>query len=600
MRMARLEARLRESGSYSKSRDKPSLRAGALPLLLALGVAGAYGFSTLWSDFLLDDWSLLAMMQGRMPAIHGTLDLYRFLGSAADVKRLTAHGPFPWFCAPGLKLALFRPLSAVLLLLDNRLFGNHAFGWHLHSALWYLALVGAAALVLSRVVERGTLTLALILFAASDSHLMTLAWISNRHSEISVTLALLGLWAHLRAREASFRPGVLLAPALCTCALLASETALSVLAYFAAFELWGCDGALRTRLRALSPFALLAVAYLLLYKLGGYGTSESGSYVDPLSEPLAFLRTAPERFLSLIGSFFIGPPADMQLQMPSLSFLWPTLGILALVLVLILLRGAMSELTALERRKLRWLFLGAVLSFLPSLGAMPGSRLLLVPSLGGVTVCAVLLRRAWQKRARVGGKWLFLTLVLMLAIRPALSFAGSLALLQRYALMLPRIVHDSELPTQPDAVILAPVMPDFILSIYTPAIHLLENPQGLTQSYWVLSFAPHEHLLTRTAPDRIELTTIGGAMLRTPFERLFRSAAIPFHRGDEVALSGMTITILDEQAGSPTRIEARFARSLDDPSLFCMEWRDGRLLRMALPKVGSSVRIPRRPSPFGM
>ena len=443
------------------------------------------------------------------------------------------------------------------------------------------------------------LALALLLYAASDTHAMALAWIANRHSEIAVALTLLGLWAHLRAREDGWRPGALLSPLFCALGLLASETALGGLAYFLAFELLGRSDPLRARLRALVPVSLLALAYLLAYKLGGYGTHHSGSYIDPLGEPLAFLQVAPRRALALVGSLFLGPPAEAQQQLPALAWLWPLLGALALALLTLLIRPVLAELAAEPRRRLRWLLAGAALSLLPSLGAMPGGRLLIVPSLGAAAVCAVLVHHAFRRRAGVLRRLRLGALVLMLGIRPALTFVASLGALQGYAQRLPQIAHAAELPPQPGRRVLAPVLPDFFTATYVPTLLLVEGAP-LPRSWWVLSMAPRDHVLTRTAADRIELVAVGGPMLDTAFERLLRSAAVPLHRGDIVPLNGLTVHILDEQGGSPTRIEARFERSLDDPELWCLEWRDGALRRMTLPPVGGSVRIPHRRGSFGL
>lgn len=575
------------------------VRGSGRPFLIAVLVALAFGIPTLGSGFLFDDWSLLAIIEGRFAGAHTGFDIYRFIGGPADVKALTAHGPFPWFLAPELKLALFRPLSAALMGLDARLFGHHPFGWHVHSVLWYVALVVAAGLLLRRLYSGTVLLVSLVLFAASDSHVMALGWISNRHSEIAVALGFLALWAHLGAREAGWRLGALLSPLLYAGALLASETGLGVLGYFVAFELLGRSDSRAARVRALAPVFGLALVYLGVYKLGGYGTQHSGSYIDPIGEPGSFLLAVPGRLLSLIGSFFLGPPADLQQQVRAVPWLWPLLGVLALVLVAALVRPAVAAMPEPERRSLRWLIVGALLSFAPSLGAMPGSRLLIVPSLGGAVVAAVILQRAWQRRAGALRKLAFGGLFFLLALRPALTFAASLQALHRYAAKLPELARDSELPARAGLRVLVPVAPDFITAVYVPTVRLVLGLE-LPRDWWVLSLSPRDHILTRTAADRIELAPVGGPMLETPFERLFRSAAVPFHPGEVVQTSGMTVRVLEVADGAPTRIEAQFDRPLDDPDVWCLEWREGLLRKLTLPKVGESVRIAHQRGPFGI
>jgi hypothetical protein len=49
--------------------------------------------------------------------------------------------------------------------------------------------------------------------------------------------------------------------------------------------------------------------------------------------------------------------------------------------------------------------------------------------------------------------------------------------------------------------------------------------------------------------------------------------------------------------GLPATIEISFRRGLDDPMLVFAAWRDGHLVPLALPPVGSSVELPWSPGP---
>lgn len=567
-------------------------------LLIAMAVALLFGALALGGGFLFDDWPMRALVEQRVPGAHHPLDAYRFVGGPVALRDLTERGPFPWFCAPDLRLGSFRPLSAALLLLDERLFGDRAVGWHAHALLWYLALVAAAALVLARVLRGPTLTVALVLFAASDTHAQALGWLSNRHSTIAVTLALLGLFAHMRAREDGWRPGRVLSPALLALALLAGETAIGVLAYLLAWELLGRTDDPRRRVHALAPAMLLTAVYLVAYKLGGYGAHHTDGYLDPIDAPLAYALVAPVRLLSLIGAFFLGPPADLQLQVHGLDWLWPLLGVAAIAVVSALARRAWPALDDGERRGLRWLLTGAVLAFAPSLGATVGGRLLIVPSLGGAAVCAVLLVSAWRARAGVARKLLFGALVFFFAVRPALILAASLAKFREYSQALVRVARESELPSSPEVAVVVPLAPDFIVGTYTPTVRAVDGGE-LPRAWWALSLARHDHVLVRTAADRIELTS-AGPMLRARFETLYRSRALPLHPGDTVQLKGMTVRVLEVDDGSPTKIAAEFDRSLDDPTLWLVEWRDGLLRRMKVPAIGETVKLEWRKGPFGL
>ena len=99
--------------------------------------------------------------------------------------------------------------------------------------------------------------------------------------------------AHLRWREERWRPGLPLSLLGFAVGLAAGEVALSVLAYLFAYELFAAPGTPKARVRALCPTALILIAYLLHYRLAGYGAAASGLYLDPFRSPLEYLAAAP-------------------------------------------------------------------------------------------------------------------------------------------------------------------------------------------------------------------------------------------------------------------------------------------------------------------
>lgn len=63
--------------------------------------------------FIADDLPMLSILEGVSPRTWiGPLDLYRFLdGRSEHMQVLRDSGGTPWFAAPELKLAFWRPLS---------------------------------------------------------------------------------------------------------------------------------------------------------------------------------------------------------------------------------------------------------------------------------------------------------------------------------------------------------------------------------------------------------------------------------------------------------------------------------------------------------
>jgi hypothetical protein len=99
--------------------------------------------------------------------------------------------------------------------------------------------------------------------------------------------------------------------------------------------------------------------------------------------------------------------------------------------------------------------------------------------------------------------------------------------------------------------------------------------------------------LRRTAADTLELSTPDGTLLDGPWPSVFRSRSLPLPRGSVVRTSYMTVAILDDRDGRPTRASFQFTRSLDDPSLVFLVFRDGGLRRLAIPAPGAIIELPR-------
>ena len=570
------------------------------PVLVGLALAAAISLPSLATGLFADDFTMLLLMEHKVPGPDRSFDLYCFCdGTTESLARYVDRGPFPWWSVPHLKLAFLRPLASALLLADHAVFGHEAVGYHLHSLLWYVLFCAAAALVLRRALAPPVLALALVLFALHDSHAMAAGWISNRHSEVAAALSLFGLAAHMRARTERWRAGWPLSLLGYAAGLTAGETALATLGYLVAWELACRTDALRTRLAALAPAGILVAGYLALYKWLGYGSWGSGSYIDPIAEPAAFLRAAPGRVLLLVGGFFGGLPADLVPARPELGAVIVATGFVALVLFGWLLVRAMKRTPPDERRPMAWLVLGAGLALLPTLGGLPGNRLLLLPSLGGVAVVAVVVRDAWGAwRGTWPGRIALALLLLLEVIRPPVNFLGTLAAFRHLGVVGQKVAIEMEMPPEPiadrDMVVLA--ASDMSVSLYAAPVRVVMTDRR-ARSWWPLSMAAHDHDVVRTGPHTLELSVVGGRMLERTMETLVRDPrAHPLVAGDVVALDGLTVRVLDATDGGPTRIEARFARPLDE--VWLLEWKDGRLRHVTLPPEGQPLHLAREPGPL--
>jgi hypothetical protein len=576
---------------------------------LAVVLAALVGAPALATGFYQDDYIHLGIVEHVGGDMGSPFSLYRFSdGNTNHVHDAVARGFFlPWWSSPNLQLAFFRPLGCVLFVLDHALFDRAAVYYHLHALVWYLVLVVAAGALLRRTLAGPIGGLALILFAIDDAHWMPVGWIASRHALVGATAGFFGAAAHVRWREHGWKPGRVVTIAAFGLGLAASEVALGALAYIVAYEIAGRIEPFRQRLRALREIALMAVAYLALHRLLGYGAFGSGVYASPLGDPLAFLHSGANAASPLLGELVLGVPADLTLLIPRARLVWQGTGILAVALFVVLFRKAQQGLDDKTARTTRWLVLGGALSLVPSLGGFTSGRLLLVPSLGGaVGVATILLMVARSGRGSA-------SLVVSRSLRAArallffvhlilapLVFVGSLIVFRGLSQASTHIAEAVKAApgVTPDTEIIV-VASDPLASFYPPTMLALA-PYRRTAPWRVLSAAPLDHRITRTALDTIEVAALRDTMQASAFERLFRAETLRFNPGDEVSLGTSTIRVAAVTDGHPTAIRMRFARPLEDASLRFMAWQKGGLRPLRLPEIGESVTLLWEPGPVGL
>jgi hypothetical protein len=562
----------------------------------ALILAAVLGLPFCFNGLFVDDYFQQLSVE-RTPGMPvSPWDLFTFAwGDPAKLTPLIEHGPYAWWALPELKFSFFRPFSCALANLDHFAFGR-AFIWHhLHSLAWYVALVAVVTALFRRAlgVASPIAALAAVLFALDDSHTVIVGWLANRNALAATVPALLGVLAHVRWRERGelrFLPLSLLG---CAVGLAGGETALGAIAYLVAYELTAAPGSWRKRMLSLVPIAVLGVGYIALYKALGSGAWGSEIYVDPMREPGRFLSEAPPKALALLGALFLGTTADGWLIVPSMRPGLVFLGVVAVVMMGVLLRRLWSTLDEAERRGLRWLTLGAAMSLVPGLATFPLNRLLMMPSVGGSALIAMVMVRGWRaagdRVARAGARLLLVTTVIL----GVPGWPATAALLHVGGDMMSRAALDTPLSDEVLAGrVFVFVAPDPPAAMYTPLVRSW-NRRPVAKAWITLSFAPFAHRLTRTAADTVELEVVDGRMLETVFEQLMRSSAFPVPVGMQVRLDGAQLTVIGLDHGLPSRLRLKFDEDPEGGGYSLVKWEDNRLVHLELPAVGQSIELPR-------
>lgn len=574
---------------------------GAL-VIVVLGIV--LHLHSLQAGFGMDDYAQLAMLKGAYPAARAPWDLFSFSrGDAAEVNALMSRGSLAWWSYPELKLSALRPLSSLLMWFDVQVFGLQTRLHHAHSLLWWSAMLGAAALLLRRILPARWALLTLLLYTLDECHVYPIGWLANRNAIVAATFAFIALWAHIRHREDDWAKGKWLAPLALVLAFGGGEYALCILPFFVLYEAITGPGTRAERARALLPMLGVFVVYVLIHRSMGFGSYGSNVYVDPVREPLAYLQRAVVRVPILLADMFLALPTGKLSLTPERQEVQMWMGPVALLLIVVLARSAGRALQESQRKRLLWLLLASIAAIAPVASSFVSARLLLIPAVGGHAVVAAVVLHAWDsirdraQRFRIGTivRGLLGGILLLAHVFAATfwSIEEQAAMVRlnvgtRQASMMMQ-VDDAKVESQ-RLVVLS--VGDPMSLLYPPTVRWLQG-SPLPRAWWVLSMAPQPHLLTRTADDTLEMSVVGGSMLTGPVEQLFRRPTEPFAVGDEVHLDGMTVRILGLDAQSrPTRVEYRFDTSIDDPSLvFLLATRRG-MIRYPMGPVGVPLPIP--------
>lgn len=539
--------------------------------------------------FQLDDFPQRLIWQGQTEIPIHPLNAFASVdGSEATNAMFRDLGFTPWWSAPDLKFAFCRPLSAATHWLDFRLWPEWPVLMHLQSLAWLMAMVLAGGLAYRRILGRDALWvggLAVLLFALDNSHALPAAWLANRNALIGGTFGLLALVAHDRWRRDGWKAGALWAPVLLLLGLLSAEIALGAAAFLLAYALTIEEGTIARRIASLGPILLGLGAWAVYYKLAGFGARGSGLYVDPGSEPVRYLGALRDHLPALWIGTWTPFPADVVN-----AFAGHEATFISIAVILAALLGLLFWPLLKSDRVARFFAIGTFLSLIPSAATTPSNRLLLFASFGALGLVALLAGRGTSSRWATAGLVTLLIFHLPLEILAAPFHAAS-----------PRQIGDpvlaavSSFPSPPEVVgqdvyVLNP--PDYLMNLsYVPAIlHYQHRP--LPHRVRGLAAGPVALLVERPDPQTLTLAAREG-FLRGPLGRLFRSETRPFHPGDQVEVPGFSAQVLETTAdGAPSRVEFRFDRPLEDPSLRFLIWSGDGYAPFVLPRVGEWAVIP--------
>lgn len=577
-------------------------------ILIALGilVSALLFLPSFNAPFVLDDYFLFLNIDRGSP-----FELYSFIPqNIAWTNQLSQEGYYPWWTLPEIKVTFFRPLSSFLLYMDHLLFGDHAIFFHIHSFIWLGALITAYGLLLRRLLPGKIGILAFFLCILDDAHGFAAFWSANRHALVSAVFVFWGLLAYIRWREEHWKPGYYLSHLGFALGLLSGEMALSALVYILSYEIFAGPGPWTQRIKSLATLAVIGALYFLFYRGLGYGTFGSDFWIDPVAHFPTYLYALLTRVPAMLSDIILGVLADIWFISPVVQYVQIALGAISMVIIVFVFKFCLTRLNSKERKTILWLTVGSVMALLPAATTYPQSRQLLCASFGASAFLAAViyqgldaLKETWKlpplkKQILVGLGGLFA--VSHIIVAPAIllfyqfHWRGFEKALQEVAVNVEGVEDNFR---ERHAIVLT--SPDHLITYYSFPLRLVYK-KPLPLCWKILSFAPFDHIVTRTGPKTLLLELKEGCFLSTSMEKLFRSSEFAFRRGDKVASGVFTAYIEDVDQHGPTKIRFEFDKPLDDPSLVFLSWQDGRFRRQELPPLGESKVLKKVSGPSGI
>jgi len=544
------------------------------------------------APFFSDDWmqarKLAPDFYGEPFPLGGTglSELFVFAtGEPADTLAAQEAGYLAWWTAPDVKLAFWRPLSALTHALDHSLWPGSSALMHVHSLLWQVGVLVVLAVVFRRLLGPRAAVLALALYAWDEARGMVVGFLANRNALLAALFGLGVLWLHDRWRRDGWRPGAVLAPLLLVVGLLSAELALATTAYLFAYALFLDRGSLALRLARLVPYGVVVVAWKLVYRALGYGAAGSGVYVHPLSEPGLFLARLVDRAPRLALGQLTPIPSDLGVILPQ-AVSWGLAG-LGLGAVCLLVGLAWPLLRA--RPEARFLALGSVLSLVPVSATFTSDRNLTFVGIGACGLVAMVLlagvdaspARRWRRAALSLLVGFHLVLApLCLPLRTLSTLWVDLSLSNFFAQV-------SATPGVEERTLVVPfAASDGLMGFGLVGLVARDRP------------APRRSLHLVSSVDSVTVTRLDDRTLRLRAERflqhsgqqMLRGPTRPFAVGDETVLSELTVVVAEvTDDGWPLEIEARFPASLEDPRWLWMTEEPGQLVPWVPPAVGEQT-----------
>jgi hypothetical protein len=575
-----------------------------LPIAIAV-LAALVMVSALSGGWQLDDHFQRSRILGYGDA-HPIQIFVPYDGKRLHNEQQMEFGTLPWWASQDLHMAFLRYASTLTMLLDYRLWPDYPTLMHLHSLLWLSAVVLAAALLYREVLGATWVAgLAALLYALDSAHAVPTAYLADRNALIACCFGFISILTLVRWRQHGRRRDRWLSVVTLALALAAGEMGVATAAYLFSYALILDRGTIVAKVHRLIPHAAVLCAWMLIYRVGNFGSSGSGYYLDPLRDPFGFAAGFCQRAAFLLMGQWTPIPAELGLVLAPGTTGAMELRVFSIAVVAVL-AGLFIPL-AVRDRVARFWGLGVLLSLIPIAAVGPENRLLGFVGLGSMGLLAQLADAAFARTSveSISGAWkgfargaVAVLLPLHLIAAPMLGIARVDYEAKASARMLRAIAsipNDSQI-TKQELILLNP--PDHIYLV--TAIPVVKQLDKLPASRRIRALSSGSALeITRVGPRSLRVRFPSG-FFPSEFSRYVRSQNDRFSQGQRIDLPGLSIVVESLDAhGDPAQVMYEFAVPLEDFSLRWMRWQDGVYVPWSPPALGQTEKLPSVSGIFG-
>ena len=564
-------------------------------------------------DYILEDFEQLNVFaKPGSSTFMSRYDLFNFSnGQADDIKHAIHEGRLFWWTADTFRIRFFRPFSSLLHHVDWLLFGDAIVPRKLHSLTWLFALLFVVSATLRSLGQDSIAALALLIISVDDSFGMPMLWVASRNALVAATFSFSALWLVVEGLRAS-RGGLWqLAGSLSLFAigLLAGEVSVVCGAYiFSALLCLRSENA-SFRVYAFIGFGIVLLAYFLTVGSLGFGTSDSGLYLDPRKNFPEWLDAFPGRFFIQLSCLFSNAPIALISIVPGLEPVFVVLGVaLAVLFIVASVRFVRVSEPAVRRRFTFWC-LATALSTIPATATFPNPRLLMVPGIGFSVVLVMLAKHyargmhAWifghreaeSQRASASCNYvLYATTLLFIFLHTVFALGVRFTeahVVKRLSDETLRVSTGFSIRSKAVRAAFYLRSPDIYSALTARHIRVAKGyrvPEMLVP----LACNSLPLRISRVAADMFMMESLEGELMTSDGEILMRSAILGFRKGEEVETKEFTARVETIRNGFPSKISFRFREDLESHSYQFLMWKDDNYVEFKFPAPGTSIELP--------